>query len=189
MPGINFSHQCRNNKEKWPQIREGHMQSAWWEHLVTGGSISGRSPPRRRPTPPELFLQDQGMLPICLQSAISPGHCSLSISHVQSRKVTDVFAWALWFFQWVLFPSNIATVPQEVRSQSNSHFTDASPSPQGASHTMWPSEWHFLLEPRSPHPPSYLVLALREEHTSNYNVFPVEKGDFFSDCFFKRFPG
>ena len=45
------------------------------------------------------------------------------------------------------------------------------------------------LEPRSAHPPSYLVLASREEHTSNYNVFPVEKGDFFSDCFFKWFPG
>ena len=144
MPGINFSHQCRNNKEKWPQIREGHMQSAWWEHLVTGGSISGRSPPMEEALPSRAVPAGPGHAADLFVLCYFPGHCSLSISHVQSRKVTDVFAWSLWLFQWVLFLSNVATIPREVGSQSNYHLTDASPSPQGASLSMWPSEWHFL---------------------------------------------
>lgn len=38
--------------------------------------------------------------------------------------------------------------------------------------------------------PSFLSgTGFGEECTSNYKVFPMEKGDFFSDCFFKWFSG
>lgn len=53
MPGINFSHQCRNNKEKWPQIRKGHMRAAWRERRVPGRSIRQGAPPPPRPPPLE----------------------------------------------------------------------------------------------------------------------------------------
>lgn len=42
MPGINFSHQCRNNKEKWPRIRKGRI---WGEHLMAVRSVWQRDSP------------------------------------------------------------------------------------------------------------------------------------------------
>lgn len=103
MPGINFSHQCRNNKEKWPQIRKGHTRAAWRERRVPGRSIRQGSPPTP-PSPtsgegPPLQSQPHGTWDGASCRLVSTSACCPSPGHRPPENLTceirgtDVFVY------------------------------------------------------------------------------------------------
>lgn len=152
MPGINFSHQCRNNKEKWPQIRKGHMRAAWRERRVPGRSIRQGAPPPpvphlwRRPAPPEPAPWDMGWgelqtrLHVCMLPFPRPPPLP-GISRVRSEEQMCLFTFRL---SWLSFPPTVAKVAGEGQPHSWPQSTDASAQPREASVSAWHWGWHLL---------------------------------------------
>lgn len=153
MPGINFSHQCRNNKEKWPQIRKGHMQAAWRERRVPGRSIRQGAPPPPRPPPLEKArpsraspmghgtgraADSSARLHVALPQATAP---SPRISRVRSEEQMCLFTFRL---SWLSFPPTVAKVAGEGQPHSWPQSTDASAQPREASVSAWQRGWHLL---------------------------------------------
>jgi hypothetical protein len=132
MPGINFSHQCRNNKEKWPPIRKGWMQAMWREYFVPMRSIRQRSPLWKRPTC-QAISTGSWITEDLLALAVSPGDHSLRISQMY------VCVWALQHLQ--LFAFAVA-----IEWAGCSHFTDAGPFSAEVDLSIVHSQWYFLSE-------------------------------------------